>query len=106
MGLRDIFVRATARWSGDTLIVEHILDNRSEKTVSFLSACRVPRRAALEGQFLRVPPGRTALQRYVYRNARDLVGRQLSLRVEELRGRRKLNQRVKVPAQRLANAEP
>jgi hypothetical protein len=106
VGLRDIFVRVTARWNGDTLIVEHVLDNRSEKTVSFLSACRAPRRAALEGQFLRIAPGRTALQRYVYRNARDLVGRQLSLRVEELRGRRKLNQRVKVPAQRLVNAAP
>lgn len=97
VGLREVSVDAGARWEGDTLIVEHVLRNQSDRPVSFTAFCQARGRQRMERAFLRVPPGDIGLQRYVFPRAADLEGTLLHTGVSEIHGRRRLDQLVEVP---------
>jgi hypothetical protein len=96
VGLRNIVALVTTSWDGPDLVVEHLLQNLSDRAVSFSSFCQPPGRAQLEGVFLNVPSGSTAVHAYRLVNARDLVGSQLWLGIEEIGGQRALDQLVVV----------
>jgi hypothetical protein len=95
--LRDILVKTTAWWDQSTLVVEQSMRNLSLETVSFDAFCQVPGRAQREGAFLNVPPGEFRVQVYRYPNARDVAGARLWSGIEEIDGRRSLDQVVDIP---------
>jgi hypothetical protein len=95
--LRDITTEATPWWDGDDLVVRQSLRNLSDQAVSFNAFCQPQERAQLEGVFLDVPPGEAAVHTYRLARARELVGTQLWLGIEEIGGHRSLDQLVAVP---------
>jgi len=97
VGLRDILLEAQAWWMGDDLVVEQLLRNLSDKSVSFTAFCQAPARARAEQAFLNVAPGDAALRAYRFADARELAGSALHLGIQEIRGERALDQLVEVP---------
>lgn len=99
LGLRDIDLSATPRWAGDDLVVEQTLRNRSSETVRFNAFCEPPGWRRYENAFLDVAPGQTSIASYVFPKARKLAGAVLHHGIEEIRGKRRLDQVVQVPIQ-------
>lgn len=97
VGLRDVRVEVTTRWSGDDLIVEQTLRNQSSQPVSFTAFVDAPARPRLERAFLQVPPQEHRTQTYTLRDARLLAGRKFRAGVQEIRGTRALEQLVEIP---------
>ncbi|MFO0837134.1 MAG: hypothetical protein U1D55_01300 [Phycisphaerae bacterium] len=97
VGLRDVAVDAVATWVGDALHVEQTLRNASDGRVSFSGFCDAPGRPRLETEFLNVAPGESLMRTYVIPRARELVGVSLHVGVDEIHGRRRLDQLVEVP---------
>ncbi len=95
--LRDIYVRGTAWWDGRHLIVEQTLHNMSAQVVSFSAFCQALNRPQAEGAFLNVPPGDVRVLKYRIPDARDLAGTKLWMGIQEIDGRRTLDQLVDVP---------
>lgn len=95
--LRDIVVRGVAWWDGDDLVVEQTLYNQSSWPVSFNAFCQARNRAQEEGLFLNVLPGDVRTQRYRFPSARDLAGGKLWVGIQEIDGRRTLDQLVSIP---------
>ncbi len=95
--LRDIVVTASAWWDNDDLVVEQVVQSMAPQAVSFTAFCQAPDRALQEGVFLEVAPGDTRVQTYRFRNSRDLAGAELWLGIQEIDGRRALDQLVDVP---------
>jgi len=97
IGLNGIVLRCTARWDGDTLVVDQSLRNISDKPVSFSAYCEPPGRARVEREFLDIKPGEIAVQTYVFPAARDLAGVNIPAGIQEIDGKRSLDQFVKAP---------
>ncbi len=97
VALRDISVQSRAWWDGDTLVIEQALLNNSPDPVSFSAFCQPLDRPRVEGAFLNVAPGATDKQLYHLPAARDLANSRLWVGIEEIDGRRTLNQLVAVP---------
>ncbi len=97
IGLNGIVLNCRAWWEGDTLVVEQSLRNISSDPVSFSSYCEPPGRARVEGEFLDVAPGELAMQTYVFPNAADLAGVNIPTGVQEINGRRSLDQFAEAP---------
>ncbi len=97
IGLRDIQVSATARWSGNVLLVEQTLRNVSTEQVSFTAFCEVPNHPRAEAEFLEVAGGEAMTRTYAFQNARELRGELAHVGVVELRGKRRLEQLVQIP---------
>jgi hypothetical protein len=95
--LNDIVVKAAVWWDGSDLVVEQSLRNLSPQPVSFNAFCQASLRAQLEGVFLNVPPGDVRVQTYRLPAARDLAGTKLWMGIQEIGGRRTLDQLVAVP---------
>lgn len=97
VGLRNIVHAVHVQWEGDSLRVEQTLGNESDATVNFSAFCAPSGQARLEGAFLRVASGASARQVYLIPDARSLAGSKLFVGIEEIGGRRRLNQLVEVP---------
>lgn len=97
IGLSDIEVDVSAYWEGDDLVIEHAVRNRSPAPVSFKSHCDATGKARLDGLFRAVAPDATAMQSYVFPNARGLAGGYVRLSIQELGGKRAMSQLVKIP---------
>ncbi len=97
IGLRDIDVFVRMRWRGANLIIEHMLENRTEETVNFSSFCQLPARRRQEGAFIRVGPGATYTQIYRFPAATRLIGNMVALGIRETRGPRRLHQVIEIP---------
>jgi len=97
IALKGIIARGQARWDGDALVVEYILENRSDQPVNFNAFCQPLGRARQEQAFLNVPPGEARTQQYRFLSARDLAGSNVWLGLEEIGGRRTLDQLVVAP---------
>lgn len=95
--LRDILVKTSAWWDGDTLVVEQSMRNLSQDAVSFTAFCQAPGRSRREGVFLNVVPGGYRVQAYRFEAARGIAGSRLWTGIEELDGRRSLDQLVAIP---------
>jgi hypothetical protein len=95
--LHGLDVHGIAWWRGNDLVVEQTLHNLSQQTVSFTAFCQAPSRPQLEGVFLEVPPGEVRAQRYLITGARGLRGGQLWMGIQEIDGRRMLDQLVPIP---------
>jgi hypothetical protein len=77
----------------DQLIVEQQLVNNTTRSLSFNCYLYAPGRRRLRQQLLDVGPGRAA-RTFVLPNGRELLGKTLWLRAEEIGGTRVLNYRV------------
>ncbi len=97
ISLRDIALDASSSWSGDTLLVELTLRNRSTAPVSFAAFCAPPGRKRLRGQFLDVEPGQFLTNVFRFPDSRELSGGMVYVGVEEVEGQRVLNRLVEVP---------
>lgn len=97
VGLSEIETEVLTRWEDDQLIVEQVVVNKSARTVSFDAVCDAPGRPRRQGIFLHMPPGERSTQVYVFPDARDLAGSTLYLGIEEIGGKRRLDQLVEVP---------
>jgi hypothetical protein len=97
VGLKGLTVHAAAWWDGDDLVVEQSLRNDSAAPVSFTAFCQPPARTQLERVFLGVMAGEARVERYRFASARDLAGSRLWFGIEEIGGRRRLDQLVPVP---------
>jgi hypothetical protein len=97
VGLRDVAAQASAWWAGDDLLVRQSLRNRSDQIVSFDAFCQPVGRPQLEAVFLHVPPGDTQDHTYRLPAARALAGGQLWVGIQEIGGRRTLDQLVPIP---------
>ncbi len=95
--LKGISLRADARWEGDDLVVEHTLQNNSDRPVSFNAFCQPPDSTRADGLFLNVPPGASRTQGYRFPTARRLARQNLWLGIREIDGTRTLDQLVAVP---------
>ncbi len=97
IGLKDIDVAANAWWEGADVIVQQTLRNLTPNSISFSAFCQPPRRALLEGLFLDVLPGEVRVLKFRVKDADDLAGEQVWLGVQEVNGRRSLDQLVQIP---------
>ena len=97
VGLRDILLEAQAWWRDDDLVVQQLLRNLSDKSVSFTAFCQAPAWARAEQTFLNLAPGDVAVRVYRFTDARELTGSALHLGIQEIRGERALDQLVEVP---------
>ena len=95
--LKGISLRADARWEGHDLVVEHALQNNSDRPVSFNAFCQPPDATRADGLFLNVPPGGSRTQAYRFPAAQRLAGQNLWLGIREINGTRTLDQLVAVP---------
>ena len=97
IGLHDVAVTVEARWRGDDLLIRQILHNQSDASVSFTAFCQAPGRSRLDREFLDIPAGAFGTQSYLFSQARGLAGANIYMGVQEIRGRRGLEQLYKVP---------
>ncbi len=97
VGLRNILLEAQAWWMGDDLVVQQLLRNLSDRSVSFTAFCQAPAWARAEQTFLNLAPGDAAVRVYRFTDARELTGSALHLGIQEIRGERALDQLVEVP---------
>ncbi len=97
IGLNGIVLKCRAHWDHDTLIVEQSLRNISEEPVSFSAYCEPPGRARVEREFLDIKPGELAVQTYVFPDAGDLAGVNVPAGIQEINGKRSLDQFAQAP---------
>lgn len=95
--LRGLDVEVRAWIEGDVVVVEQTLRNESSERISFDAFCQPPGRRALHGAFLNVAPGDLRVLSYRLRAAAELRGQQLWTGIQEIGGRRGLDQLVAVP---------
>ncbi len=100
VGLSEIETEVVTRWEGEQLVVEQVVLNKSGREVSFDAVCDAPHRPRMQGLFLRLPPGERVTWVYVFPDARELAGGTLYLGLEEIGGKRRLDQLVEVPPTR------
>ncbi len=93
-GLNGLSCEATVQRDGDRLTIEQTLRNDSRETVSFTAFCEAPKRARLEGQFIRIAPGESRAQVYQYDRPEELEGAIIELGLIEISGERRLYQVV------------
>lgn len=97
VGLCDIGLDATTYWDGDSLVLQQSLQNLSGQPVNFTAFCDAPGYARQERFFSNVAPGEVSIQTYVFPNGRELAGTSLPIGVQEIGGKRSLNQFAEVP---------
>lgn len=97
IGLKDVTMKTTMQWEGNALVVEQTVQNLAPYPLSFTTFCQAPERARMEGVLLDVPPGDARTQIYHLPNARDLRDGTLWMGIDEIEGRRTLDQLVAVP---------
>lgn len=97
VGQREAEVRALARWEGEELVVEQRVENRGAAVLSFNSFCRVPGRPPLEAAILDLRPGEARQQVFRLGAADELRGATLRVGLQQIRGRRYVEQLVEVP---------
>jgi hypothetical protein len=97
LGLRDVELTAATHWVDGDLVVEQSLRNRSNVALGFSAFCEPPGWGRQESAFLGVEPGQTSSVSYVFPAARELAGATLHHGIEEIRGKRRLDQVVQVP---------
>ncbi len=97
IALKGFKTDTRAHWVEQNLIVTQLIRNDTEDTVSFTTACQAPGSRRQTGAFLRLRPGETRTQQYVYSKMPFLAGHELLVTLEEIEGTRRLNQRIRVP---------
>lgn len=97
VGLKDVVLEAHGYFLGDDLVIEESLQNRSEDTVNFAGFCQPPGHARQECAFLNVAPGEISRQMFVFPRSSELRGNVAHVGIEEIRGRRRLDQLVELP---------
>jgi len=98
VGLKDVQMSAAAWWDDDALLIEQTVRNLAPQPLSFNTFCQPPGRARLEGVLLNIPPGEARVQRYRLPTARALAGAKVWVGLDEVAGRRTLDQLVAVPS--------
>lgn len=91
LGLDDVSVQLRTRAREDgSLLVEQLINNLSERPLSFQCVLFPPGRRRESTQARDLPPGRSTVT-FVLPNADELIGQKLYLRAEEIGGARVLN---------------
>ncbi len=92
VGLGDVTMEVVYRIDGDgNLIVDQHLDNESDQPISFNCLLLAPGRRRMRQSVFHLRQGRTTVT-FVLPNGKELIGRRLRVRAEEIRGNRLLNQ--------------
>ena len=96
--LSGLDVQGMAIMEGSDLILRHILSNRTETSVNFRSSAAVPGRERQNKPFTSVLPGQMQTVEYRFREANDLIGRDILLSLREMNdGPRVHNLQLTVP---------
>jgi len=94
VGLGDVTVELNTWLNEDGgLVVEQQLINNTKQRLSFNCLLFAPNRRRLRQQLFDIGPGRTT-RAYLLANGKELTGKTLWLRVEQLGGDRLLNEHV------------
>ncbi len=81
---------------GSSVIIRHVLTNRTDAQVNFVGSILLPAAARVERLFLHVRPGQTVVKEYIFPH-KDLDGQQrVRLSLREINGSRFLNQMVEI----------
>ena len=92
VGLGDITVELTTSIdNAGNLIVEQVMNNRSDKPVSFTCRVYAPQRRRQTAQIIDLARGQTT-RRYRFRRGEQLVGRTISMRAQEVGVGRKIEE--------------
>ncbi len=96
VGLGDVVIEVETNWTakGDLEVVQHLI-NQTDQFVSFDCWLYVPSHPRQRVQVINTARGRNT-QKYIIANAKELNGKTLWLRAEEIDGTRVLNYHVKV----------
>lgn len=84
LGLDDVEVAGGSILEGDDLVLQHVVSNRSEKTLSFRGSAGVPGRERQYRPISNLAPGETQTVEYRFTAAADLIGRNVRLMLREL----------------------
>jgi len=78
-------VRGMATIEGETLVVRHLVNNKTDQAVNFRSSVAVPGKMRQYRPFTNIAPGSTQLVEYRFRDASQLAGRKIHLALREMR---------------------
>ncbi len=96
VGLGDVTMEVVYRIDADgNLVVDQHLDNQSDQPISFNCLLLAPGRRRMRQSVFHLRQGRTTVT-FVLPNGKELIGRHLRVRAEEIRGNRLLNQQILV----------
>jgi len=80
----DFGVQAAAIMEGDTLVVEHFVQNRSDRTLNLRGSIAVPGKMRQYRPFVAIAPGATQRVQYLFHHAGALAGRRILLGLREM----------------------
>jgi hypothetical protein len=84
LGLDDVEVAGSSFLEGEDLVLQHVISNRSAKTLSFRGSAAVPGRERQYRPISNLAPGETQTVEYRFLHAADLMGRHVRLMLREL----------------------
>jgi len=96
LGLEGIEVQTIPQLLDGQLVVRQSVTNRTAETVKFRAALTLPDRAPQRRAITALLPGQSATKFYVFKDAQNLIGQELRASLEEIQGRRILNEVIRI----------
>lgn len=105
VGIKDIRIDTAVQREGNNILVHATLVNETDEPVSFNLFLFAPDRKRQRTQILQLESGRQR-RTFVVEDADDILGKNLWIRAEEMRGTRVLNYQIDTPPQLDAASPP
>lgn len=96
LGLKGIEVQTIPQLLDGQLVVRQSVTNRTSETVKFRTALILPDRPPQRRAITALLPGQSITKFYVFKDAQDLIGQELRASLEEVQGRRVLNEVIRI----------